>query len=350
VTKGDATEFIDYLMRPTKAGGVGLKESTARKRYVHATSFFKHAALKGIISVNPFDDNGVVKTNLAGEEYFFLPVDDAQRIIDALPTAQLKLLFGLARWAGLRVGSEPRALKWSDIDWQGRTMLIHAKKTKRHKGKGQRVCPLFPELVPLLEARRAEAGPDDIYVLPFLHGRSDASLRDFIERAAKKAGVEMWPRMWQKIRSTRQTELEDRFPSHVVCKWLGNSAKIAEKHYLRVNGSHYSAAADWATPRTSQNPSHTTPIWSTFEAQGAPANAKNPGKSSFATKCSGQGGIRTPGEFPHAGFQDRCIRPLCHLTDFATACRRLANPRRTVRSLPGKLAHRKPRSPSVNPR
>ena len=32
-----------------------------------------------------------------------------------------------------------------------------------------------------------------------------------------------------------------------------------------------------------------------------------------ATK-SGRGGIRTPGTLRHAGFQDRCIRPLCHPT------------------------------------
>ncbi len=27
---------------------------------------------------------------------------------------------------------------------------------------------------------------------------------------------------------------------------------------------------------------------------------------------SGGGGIRTPGTFQYAGFQDQCIRPLCH--------------------------------------
>lgn len=28
----------------------------------------------------------------------------------------------------------------------------------------------------------------------------------------------------------------------------------------------------------------------------------------------GKGGIRTPGALQHAGFQDRCIRPLYHLS------------------------------------
>ena len=34
-----------------------------------------------------------------------------------------------------------------------------------------------------------------------------------------------------------------------------------------------------------------------------------------AKRPSGRGGIRTPGTLRHAGFQDRCIRPLCHPTN-----------------------------------
>ena len=33
-----------------------------------------------------------------------------------------------------------------------------------------------------------------------------------------------------------------------------------------------------------------------------------------AFDLSGEGGIRTPGGLPHAGFQDQCIRPLCHFS------------------------------------
>ena len=32
------------------------------------------------------------------------------------------------------------------------------------------------------------------------------------------------------------------------------------------------------------------------------------------TKNGGEGGIRTPGTFQFNGFQDRRIRPLCHLS------------------------------------
>ena len=51
-----------------------------------------------------------------------------------------------------------------------------------------------------------------------------------------------WPRLWHNMRVTRQTELEDRFPSHVVCAWLGNSKPVASKHYLKVTAEHFKKA------------------------------------------------------------------------------------------------------------
>lgn len=45
------------------------------------------------------------------------------------------------------------------------------------------------------------------------------------------------------MRASRQTELTARFPLHVVCEWIGNSAPIADKHYLQVTDSHYADAA-----------------------------------------------------------------------------------------------------------
>jgi len=36
--------------------------------------------------------------------------------------------------------------------------------------------------------------------------------------------------------------LEERFPSHVVCAWLGNSVQVARKHYLQVTDEHFEQA------------------------------------------------------------------------------------------------------------
>jgi hypothetical protein len=58
----------------------------------------------------------------------------------------------------------------------------------------------------------------------------------------KRAGVKAWPKLFQNLRSTRETELADEFPVHVVCEWIGNTELIAAKHYLQVREEHFEAA------------------------------------------------------------------------------------------------------------
>jgi hypothetical protein len=62
-------------------------------------------------------------------------------------------------------------------------------------------------------------------------------------RIIERAGLKPWPRLFHNMRASRQTELTARFPLHVVCEWIGNSAPIADKHYLQVTDSHYADAA-----------------------------------------------------------------------------------------------------------
>ena len=57
-----------------------------------------------------------------------------------------------------------------------------------------------------------------------------------------RAGLEPWPNLWRNCRASRQTELENSFPSHVVCAWLRNSPTVAHRHYLRVTESHFEQA------------------------------------------------------------------------------------------------------------
>jgi hypothetical protein len=68
-----------------------------------------------------------------------------------------------------------------------------------------------------------------------------------MKKAIKQAGVELWPRLWQNCRATRQTELSDEFESHHVCQWLGNSLDTAQDHYLRTYQQHFAAAVEWKT-------------------------------------------------------------------------------------------------------
>jgi hypothetical protein len=61
-------------------------------------------------------------------------------------------------------------------------------------------------------------------------------------RIIKRAGMKPWPKPFQNLRSTRETELMEKFPAHVVCGWIGNSEAIALKHYLQVTDDHFERA------------------------------------------------------------------------------------------------------------
>ena len=62
-------------------------------------------------------------------------------------------------------------------------------------------------------------------------------------RIIRKAGIEPWPKLFQNLRSTRETELAEQYPLHVVCAWIGNSQPVAAKHYLQVTEGHFRQAA-----------------------------------------------------------------------------------------------------------
>ena len=58
-----------------------------------------------------------------------------------------------------------------------------------------------------------------------------------------QVGHSKWPDLMVNLRKTRQIELTDIHPQHVVCAWLGNSEDVAKKHYLKVTDGHMSAGS-----------------------------------------------------------------------------------------------------------
>ena len=178
----------------------------------------------------------------------------ANEVIEACPDSQWKLLFALSRYGGLRCPSEHLGLRWSDIDWENGRIVVRSPKTEHHEGKEHRVMPLFPELRPYLEAVRDEANPgmDVPFSDPIITRYRDvnANLRTQLLRIIGKAGLNPWPKLFQNLRATRQTELQEQFPTHVVCAWLGNSPRIAEKHYLQVTDQHFAEAAQFCAQYT----------------------------------------------------------------------------------------------------
>ena len=71
---------------------------------------------------------------------------------------------------------------------------------------------------------------------------ANANLRTQLLWIIKRAGLAPWPKLFQNLRSTRETDLAEEHPIQVVCAWIGNSPRIAAKHYLQVTDDHFSKA------------------------------------------------------------------------------------------------------------
>jgi len=249
ITQGDADRWRLYLI------GQGLAANTVRKRCGNAKQFFRAAVRSKLVSENPFADlPAVTKGNAA--RMFFITREMAEKVLDACPDAQWRLVFSLCRYGGLRMPSEVFRLTWADVDWAGMKLILHSSKTEHHDGGGVRRVPIFPELYPHLMEAFEQAEPGTEHVITILRDGSGASFRTLLARVIKRAGLVPWPKLFQNLRSTRETELAERWPEHVVCAWMGNSPAVARKHYLQVTEEHFEQAAmrTESGTRAAQNP------------------------------------------------------------------------------------------------
>jgi integrase len=231
-----------------------LADSTVRRRCTMARQFFAEAVDDRSLDINPFGKLKGIGVQSNRDRDFFVTLEMAQKVIDACPDAEWRLIFALSRFGGLRCPSEHLALTWGDVDFATGRMTVRSAKTEHHKGKEKRVIPLFPELREYLEDARELAG--DLAANPkqpiITRYRKGANLRTQLERVIGRAGLKPWPKLFQNLRSTRETELAESFPIHVVCEWIGNSQAVAKKHYLQVTATHFQVATK-ATQNTTQS-------------------------------------------------------------------------------------------------
>jgi integrase len=251
VTETDAEDMLGYLLEP-KPAGAGLAKASAYRMTDTASMLFRFARRSRLIAANPFDE--VKRGVLASEHKAFIDAATATLVIDAMKDSQWRLLVALARWGGLRVPSEPKLLRWQDIDWERNRFTVHSPKTEHHHGGESRVVPIFPELRPYLVERFEQAYEGDVYVLPMMQTYESTAYRNQLDRTVRKLGLDRWPRIFHNLRSSRQTELRQQYPGYVGCAWLGNSERVADKHYHQVTESHFDCATHSATQHTPATP------------------------------------------------------------------------------------------------
>ncbi len=251
INAGDADEWRAWALGSRDRR---LSEATLRKRTSDARDLFGFALRKGFISgQNPFDHLPAASiANIDRRRY--IDEQTAHRVMDALqgagtvPTWELRLLFALGRWCGMRLKSEPMALRWSDIHFDTGRIRVDSSKT------GVRYCPMFPELRPLLMDAFDHASEGQAHVMPSLQRLSSMALRKHVEAGIRRAGLEPWPKLFINLRSSRETDLAQNFPLHNVVAWIGNSEAVAQKHYLQTTDGAFERAAEWTSGKAVRIP------------------------------------------------------------------------------------------------
>lgn len=261
-----------------------LAPATVAMHVKRARQMFQDAVDRDLIAENPV--KGIKAGSMKNEERMvYVPEASIEDVIAACPDAEWKLIFALARYGGIRIPSELPGLRWSRVHWDKGRFIVRAPKTAAHPGKAERTVPIFPELLPYLLAsfEAAEPGEDRVIVL-----HRGENLRTTAEKIINRAGLTVWEKPFQNLRSSRETDLADEYPMHVVCDWIGNSEAVARKHYLQVKEEHYmkasgKSAAQGAAERTGKDrksPEH---------------KSENPRKSEgFANPDTPKGGRTSP--------------------------------------------------------
>ena len=245
ITPVDADAWLVWLK------GGQFAEATIGKTVKWARQFFRAAVRKEILIRNPFAD-AKASSQIDEARKFFITLEVAYKVLEACPDAEWRLIFALSRFGGLRCPSEHLALTWPDVDWERDRFRVDSPKT------GVRWVPIFPELRPYLEEAFEQAAEGSLYLVN-RYRDTNQNLRTQLNRILRRAGLEPWPKLFHNLRASRQTELAAVHPLHVVCAWIGNTERVASKHYLQVTEADFDRAANSAphsafSSKTAQNP------------------------------------------------------------------------------------------------
>ena len=148
------------------------------------------------IEVNPFNKVKLPKSQKTFP--VFINEKELEVIIDQTKNEELKLLFTLAFYTGMRLG-ELTNLKWGHVDLKGGNITVKNDKSFSSKSKRDRNIPLNKLMSDLLMSKKANLNLES-YV--FLKGRGIKFNNDYVTKSFKKA--------------VRKTELNDKIHFHTL--------------------------------------------------------------------------------------------------------------------------------------
>ncbi len=243
ITMQDAAGWRGFLKK------LGLSEAAIKTHSGNAKTLIAEAVRRKLIAENPF---ALLKSGPTPSRYTrYITPEEIDRVIEACPNAQWRLLFGLARYAGLRIPSESHLLTWADVDFDRARLTVRSPKTEHHAGHERRFVPITPKLMKLLQDRFDECEEGDQRLVTI---RGKGAVQRQVEAICDRAGIELWERLWQTLRQSCEKEWAMSFPQYAVSKWIGHSITISGRHYANdVPDELFERAAKTHAPQAAQN-------------------------------------------------------------------------------------------------
>lgn len=126
----------------------GVAPRSVNRKLTALRSFYRFLIRKGELKTNPLNRVVAPKTGKRLPEFVpegdMVKLDEALLFPDTFSGERDRLVLNLLYYCGLRL-SELVALTPGSIDWQGATLRVFG------KGRKERLIPLHPRLIPLLE-------------------------------------------------------------------------------------------------------------------------------------------------------------------------------------------------------
>jgi integrase len=218
---------------------------------VHTTlafvkQIFRYAVKRKYIMESPAE-SVTCGVQISREKDRTITLDEYQRILEACPSNQWRVIIALARIGGCRCPSEAVALRWADVNFENNVIEIHSVKTERHKQHSTRLMPLFYDLRVELERLYFDSDYDSKdFVITMFENRRDkkVAIGSLTETITKRAGLGAIDRFYDNCRTTRSNEIVRKYGNDLENAWLGHSDKVRKKYYWLPDEREMQSALD----------------------------------------------------------------------------------------------------------
>jgi site-specific recombinase XerD len=167
---------------------VEASEWTARKYYTALASAFQKAVQWNFLAVNPF--RKVSKPKVRETLPVFFSESDFRLFLSANNDKDFGELCIMGLLTGLRLG-ELLSLRWIDLNFVTKTILIHNSEAFTTKNKRSRVVPMSEELCRLLVKRKENIRTESEFVFSNRYGRKllEGTTAHKFKKCVRRAGL-----------------------------------------------------------------------------------------------------------------------------------------------------------------